>query len=249
MRDGLRLAPAIFRFLGQDVIRTRRIYFSVLLGSVAGVQMLLALRAPEPGLEGLATIHMLTLWIVAAPLCRSWLDEDVRLGYAAFWLQKPLTTFEFYLAWLLALVGWSIVAAATLSLACLPAFASAAGSPWEIAGVLLGTGWIPTLLVVLSFCGSALGARNSGLFAYGVLFAGFATPGFADAVWLGPAYDILELILPPSWAALEAVRLLRAGSVGAALLELQPIVLYTIACASLALLLALNTPVRLSRAE
>jgi len=230
--QALRLAPAIFRFLGQDVIRARRVYFSAVLGSVAGVQTLLAWRAAGPGLEGLATIHMLALWIIAGPLCRSWLDEDVRLGYAAFWLQKPLTTFDFYLAWLLALIGWSIVAAATLSLAGLPAFAIAAGSPWEIAGVLLGSGWIPTLLVVLSFLGSALGARNSGTFAYGVLFAGFALPGFADAVWLG----------------LEVVRLLRAGSVGAATLELWPIMLYTCACASLALLLALNTPARLTRA-
>lgn len=246
--QALRLAPAIFRFLGQDVIRARRVYFSAVLGSVAGVQTLLAWRAAGPGLEGLATIHMLALWIIAGPLCRSWLDEDVRLGYAAFWLQKPLTTFDFYLAWLLALIGWSIVAAATLSLASLPAFAIAAGSPWESAGVLLGAGWIPTLLVVLSFLGSALGARNSGTFAYGVLFAGFALPGFADAVWLGPAYDILGLILPPSWAALEVVRLLRAGSVGAATLELWPIMLYTCACASLALLLALNTPARLTRA-
>lgn len=249
MLEALRLVPALFGFLGQDVVRARRTYFAVVLGVVASVQLLLAIRAPGAGLEGLASIYTVTLWVISAPLCRSWLDEDVRLGYAAFWLQKPLTTLGFYLGRLLALVGWSVVGAAAVSLACLPAFAIAGGPPWETAGVVLSAGWIPTLLAVLSFLGSALGARNSGLFAYGTLFAGFALPGFADALWLGPAYDILEFILPPSWTALEAVRLLRTGAFGAGLATMHPLLLYTLACGLLASLLSLNVPARLTRSE
>ncbi|UCC48146.1 MAG: hypothetical protein JSV41_11840 [Gemmatimonadota bacterium] len=249
MHEALRLVPALFRFLGQDVVRARGTYFAVVLGTVACVQLLLAFHAPGAGLEGLATIYTLTLWVIAAPLCRSWLEEDIRLGYAALWLQQPLTTVGFYLGRLLALVGWSVVSAAAVSLACLPALAIAGGSLWETASMLVGAGWIPTLLVVLSFLGSALGARNSGLFAYGTLFAGFALPGFADALWLGPAYEILEVVFPPCWAAVDAVRLLGAGAVGAGLAALHPLLLYMLACGTLALLLALNVLARLTRSE
>ncbi|NIR31162.1 MAG: hypothetical protein GWN21_17170, partial [Gammaproteobacteria bacterium] len=105
-------------------------------------------------------------------------------------------------------------------------------------------GWIPTLLAVLSFLGSALGARNSGLFAYGTLFAGFALPGFRDAMWLGPAYDILERLLPPTFAALEANTTLREVGSLAALADLRPLLVYAMACGALGLALAVRAPRR-----
>jgi hypothetical protein len=248
MRRALRLAAALFRFTGEEVVRSRRGFYFVLLGALAIAELLLAARRSGDGVEGLGFLFMPGLWMVAAPLCRSWVDEDVRLGYAALWLQKPVRPFDFYLARLVAVMGWSILAAIAVSLAALPGFALA-GDPFGVIELLVGVGWIATLLVVLSFLGSTLGARNGALFAYAMLFAGFGLQGFADAVWLGPAYNILEIILPPATAGLGAVMAIGNRGVMAGIAQLWPVLVYTVACALIGVLLSLNVPSRLTRSE
>ena len=145
-------------------------------------------------------------------------------------------------------MAWSVVASLAIGLASTPAVIGGV-SLMEIARAVVALGWIPTLLVVLGFLGSALGARNSGLFAYGVLFAGFALPGFRDATWLGPAYGVLELVMPPAFSALQASIAFGDGNVLAAVAQLWPLLLYSLVCASLALVLALRVPKRLGRSE
>jgi len=241
------LIPALVQFTGEEVIRNRFKFFALLLSLIAIIEVLLAVRGSASRIEGLGIFFIVGLWVVAGPLCGSWVDEDVRLGYGALWLQKPLKPFDFYLARLVSLVVWANASATAVCLSALPGFA-VAGDVQGLAELTLGAGWIPTLLVVLSFLGSSLGARNGGLFAYAMLFAGFALPGFADAAWLGLGRDVLEIIFPPASAGLAAVTTIRSYGVAAAVAQLLPIVLYTIACAMLGLLLALGVPSRLMRA-
>lgn len=249
LKDVLRslcLVPAVFRFVAEDVIHSRRAYFAAVLAGYALIEFSLSVTAGT--VEGFGSRFILGLLIVSVPFCRSWLDEDVRLGYAALWLQKPVKVFDYYLARILALVAWSVVASLAIGLASMPAVIGGL-SLIEIARAVVALGWIPMLLVVLGFLGSALGARNSGLFAYGVLFAGFALPGFRDATWLGPAYGVLELAMPPAFSALQANIAFRDGSVLAAVGELWPLLLYSVVCAGVALALALRVPKRLAQSE
>jgi len=247
MRRASRLVPALCLFTGEEVIRGRYKFFAALLSAVSIVEILRVVRGPPSQTEGLGAFFIVGLWVVAGPLCRSWMDEDIRLGYAAFWLQKPLKPFDYYLARLVSAVVWSGVSAIAVCLAALPGFV-AAGDFQGLAHLALGAGWIPTLLVVLSFLGSSLGARNGGLFAYAMLLVGFALPGFADAVWLGPGRDVLEVIFPPASAGLLSVNTIRSYGVAAGVAQLLPIALYTFVCAVLGLLLALGVPSRLMRA-
>ncbi len=244
----LRLVPPLFRFVFEDVVRSRHLYFIVLVAALAALELVMATRSEE-GSAGFGPLLMLASLAASAPLCRSWLDEDVRLGYAALWLQKPIRTIDFYLARLLALLGWSLVVMLTLATATLPAVTLGSATLADTLQSIVGMGWIPPLLVVLAFLGSGLGARNSGLFAYGLLFAGFALPGFADALRLGPAYSVLEIVFPPVAAGLAASQLLHDGRCAAALVELWPILGYAAACSLLALALALRVPKRLTRSE
>ncbi len=243
-----RLVPAQFRFVADDVVRSRRAYFATVLGTYSMIELVAAVTAGGGAAEGFGSRFILISLVVSAPLCRPWLSEDVRFGYAALWLQKPVGAFEYYLSRILAVVAWSVVAALAVGLASMPA-AIGVGSFSYIAQTVIALGWIPTTLAVLGFLGSALGARNSGLFAYGALFAGFALPGFRDAIWLGPAYRVLEVVLPPAYSALQAYTALRDDNILAAAAELRPLLLYMLLCAGLALSLATQVPKRLSRAD
>jgi hypothetical protein len=147
----------------------------------------------------------------------------------------------------LAVLGWSVLATIAIGLASMTASIGVL-SLVDVARTVLTLGWIPTTLAVLSFLGSALGARNSGLFAYGVLFAGFALPGFRDAIWLGPSYRVLEVLLPPAYSALQASTAFKDGNLLAGAADLRPLLVYSLVCTGLALALAVSTPKRLARA-
>jgi hypothetical protein len=246
MSHGFRLAPALFRFVADDVVRSRSLYFAGVLGGYFVFELVAAVTATDGSGEGFGTRFILVSLIVAAPLCRPGLNEDVRFGYAALWLQKPLAVLDYYLARILAVVGWCIVATCAIGLASLAA-AIGPVSLIDVGRTVVALGWIPTTLAVLSFLGSALGARNSGLFAYGALFAGFALPGFRDAVWLGPFFRFLEVLLPPAYSALQAHSALKDGHSLAALTHLRPTLVYVLVCAGLALALTGSKAKRLAR--
>lgn len=246
MVQALRLVPALFRFTGEDVIRGRRRFFGLTLVTVGVLELLLGVRAVGGENEGLGVLLMVGLWFVAGPLCRSWVDEDIRMGYAALWLQKPVRPLEFYFARVVALVGWALCAALAVGLSALPGFVLAGGAS-ELAQLVFGAGWIPTILVALSFLGSTLGARNGALFAYATLFAGFALPGLSDSLPVGAAQGALEIVLPPAHAGLTAMASMRDHGVLAGIAHLRPLLVYTVSCVALALALALRVPYRLTQ--
>ncbi len=217
-----RLVPAFFRFIREDVVRSRRVYFAVSLVALALALAMVSARAgSEPG--GFGPLFILGLLIISAPFCRSWLDEDVRLGYAAFWLQKPVTALELYLARLIALVVWSGIAVTAVGLSTLPAVLFTGVSVESVVQVIAGLGWITP--------------------------AGFALPGFRDSLQLGSLYDALEVLFPPTSAGLDVNEALRQGHYGAALRQMRPLLTYALGCAALALALAVQVPNRLTRTE
>lgn len=240
------LFTALFRFVADEVVRSRRAYFAAVLIGYSFFELMVALSAQDGWVEGFGSRFILVCLIVSAPFCRPWLSEDVRFGYAALWFQKPVGAFDYYLARILAVVAWSVVATLAIGLASMPASIGAV-SLIDSARTLVALGWIPTTLAVLAFLGSALGARNSGLFAYGALFAGFALPGFREAIWLGPAYRVLEIALPPALSALEVNAALADGNLPAAAAGLRPLLVYSLVCAALALSLAVRVPKRLAQ--
>ncbi len=246
MVRALQLVPSLFRFTGEDVIRGRRQFFGPVIVCLGILELLAGVRAAGGRSEGLGVLFVLGLWVVAGPLCRSWVDEDVRLGYAAFWLQKPLNPLEFYSARVAALIGWALCAALAVGLASLPGFVLA-GAASELGSLLIGAGWIPVVLIVLSFLGSTLGARNGALFAYAALFAGFALPGLGDALPTGGARSLLQFVLPPADAGLAAISAIRNHGILAGVAQLEPLLVYIIACVILALALAARVPSRLTR--
>jgi hypothetical protein len=244
----LLVAPFV-RYVGENVIRSRRGYLAVVLAALVALQTSVALLGGRSASNGSGPVFLSGLLLITAPLCGSWLDEDVRLGFGAWWLQKPVSVLSFYLARLVAFLTWAVVA----SLAAASASALAellTGQPLlNTLHRLIAFGWIPPLLVILAFLASGLGARNSALFAYGFLFAGFAMPGFADAVWLGAGYGLLKLVFPPVWAALDLSQAFASGDSRQALSDLVPLVGYSSACAALGLSLALRLPVQLARSD
>lgn len=246
MKPSLHLTTTLFRFEGAEVIRARLTYFIVL----TAILVVLGAVVIPTGREGSAAPPLLFIlghWAIAAPLCRSWLDEDVREGYAGLWLQKPISALDFYSARLIALLLWSLVASVIVCLAAGPGYALS-GSLRGVSYLLVGSGWIPPLLAVLSFLGSGLGARAGGVFAFGVLFAAFALRGIADAWRLGPVYELLSLALPPIDAVLDAAPAAQAVGLPSALTGLWPLVVYGLGCAALGLVLSLRVPSRLARA-
>lgn len=243
----IELGAALFAFIGHEVIRARAIFFGSTLLGLATVGVIFALRGSEGLSEGFGVIFMLGLWVLAAPLCRTWLDEDVRLGHGALWLQKPNPAYLFHLARTLALLAWCSLAGLSAATALTPAVLLGGLSPSEVPSLLLGVGWMPALLVLLSQLGGGLGARNGALFAYGMLFAGLALPGLADAVSLGVAQRLLNVVLPPALAGLEALGALRAAGLVAGLAELWDLALYLSAVGVLGLGLSMRTPGRLGR--
>jgi hypothetical protein len=241
-----RLVPALFRFVAEDVVRSRAVYFAGVLGGYSTFELLAAVAGWGGSGDGFGSRFILVSVIVAAPLCRPWLSEDVHFGYAALWLQKPVAPLDYYLARIVAVAGWSAVATIAIGLAALPA-STGRLSLIDVAGAVVALGWIPTTLAVLAFLGSALGARNGGLFAYGALFAGLALPGFADAIGR-PAYRVLEVLLPPAYSGLQANAAWRAGDVLTAAADLRPLLVYILVCSAVALALVVSTPKRLARA-
>ncbi|UCF18783.1 MAG: hypothetical protein JSU87_12690 [Gemmatimonadota bacterium] len=240
--------PAV-RYVGEDVVRGRRVYLVLVLTALATIQSVIALRGDDATSNGSGAAFLVGLLLLSAPLCRSWLEEDVELGLAAWWFQKPIRPFDLYVTRLCALLIWSLLLALAVTLASTPG-ALISGRP--LAGAirhLLGLGWIPPLLVVLSFLGSGLGARNSALFAYGLLLAGFAVPGFADAVWLGQGYEVVKLLCPPAWAALAASEALAAGDLRLALASLRPVACYTLVGVLLGVGLASRVTSQLGRQD
>ncbi|NIN72452.1 MAG: hypothetical protein GTO46_11155 [Gemmatimonadetes bacterium] len=247
LSKALRLVPALFRFVAGDVVRSRSVYFAGVLAGYFTFELVAAVVLTGGSGSGFGSRFILVSLIVSAPLCRPWLNEDIRLGYAALWLQKPVAVFDYYFARILAVFGWCVVGTIAIGLASLPASIGTA-SLIDVGRAVVTLGWIPTTLAVLSFLGAGLGARNSGLFAYGALFAGFALPGFRDAVWLGPLYWVLKVLLPPAHSALQANTSFGDGNFLAAAADLQPLLVYILACSCLALALGGSTAKRLARA-
>lgn len=249
MRDVARLFPALVRFVAEETVRSRRIFLAGALVANLVLQsaLVIAGSGQTAGVSG--PIMMIGLWVIAAPFCRAWGEDDVRLGYAAFWLQKPIKVWSFYLARLLAVVSCAVAATLAVFLSMVPiAVLSPLPLP-ELTRLLIGIGWMPAFLVVLSFLGSGLGARNGSLFAYAILLAGLALPGFADSFELGPLLIVFEIGLPPAHAGLDAIRAVRDVGLGAGLSRLWPLVAYGIACSALGLALAARMPARLCRSD
>ncbi len=243
MIGSLRLIPALFRFEGAEIIRGRSRYLIACLVFLA-LFGIVAAALGRHGSEAPPLIFILGHWAIAAPLCRSWLEEDVRQGYAGLWLQKPVTPLGFYASRLIALLLWSLIASVAVCLVAVPGYALT-GSLWQVEYLLAGSGWIPPLLVVLSFLGSGLG--SGGLFAYGVLFAAFALRGLADSMKLGAVYELVSFALPPIGGVLDTAATARAFGVLPALRGLWPLLVYGLVCVALGLWLSLRVPSRLAR--
>ena len=249
MSQSVLLVAPFVRYVGENVVRNRRGYLTVVLVATAALLILAALRGGDSMSNGSGPIFLGGLLLVAAPLCGSWLDEDVRLGLGAWWLQKPVSVFSYYVVRLIAFLTWAV--AASLAVASVSALAELVTGqpPVDTLDRLIGFGWVPPVLVILAFLGSGLGARNSALFAYGFLFAGFAMQGFADAVWLGAGNGLLELIFPPVWTALHLSQALASGDLRQALSDFIPLATYSGACAGLGLSLTLRLPAQLARSD
>ena len=241
-----RLVPALLRFIWAEAFRCRIRYLTVTVVAIASLQITLV--AASSG-RSAGPIFMIGLWMLSAPLCRAWLDADVRRGYAAFWLQKPVAPWVFYLARLAALVVWSLAVTLAVLIATLPAVILPALSAVDLAELTMGTGWMSPLLVVLSFLGSAIGAGNSALFAFALLFGGLAFPGLSDVVGLGRLEGIVRFVLPPATSGLDAMRTMGEIGTAAGLIRLWPLVAYGMACAALSLMAATRIPGRLGRVQ
>ncbi len=242
----LALVPPLFRYVGEEVIRSRIVFIASALAGIAFVLVALAVQSGDTQ-EGQGVVLLIGLLIISGPFCRSWLDDDVRLGYGALWLQKPVRPFDLYGARLVGLVGWSSLP--TLAIGVFFVLAAAIGGK-SLSGACISVAslaWVPAMLIVLNFLGSGLGAKNSGLFAYGMLFAGFALPGFVEAAGLDPLYGFLKALCPPAVTTLRIQSQLRQGEVVAGLIEFRPILTYMAVCAGLGLVTATRVPWRLTR--
>lgn len=241
-----RLVPALLRFVWEEAVRSRIRYLTVTVLAIASLQITLA--AASSG-RSAGPVFMIGLWALSAPLCRAWLDADVRQGYAAFWLQKPVAPSIYYLARLVALVVWSLAVTLAVLIATLPAVILPSLGAVDLAELTLGAGWMPPLLVVLSYLGSAIGAGNAALFAFALLFGGLAFPGLSDVVGLGRLESVVQFVLPPATTGLDALRAMREVGMAAAVIRLWPLAAYSIACALLSLAAATRIPTRLGRVQ
>ncbi|MEE9246211.1 MAG: hypothetical protein V3U63_08420 [Gemmatimonadota bacterium] len=245
--DAIRLIPAALRYTAADVIRFRRRFASAVLITLAVAQAAAAPRFQDGAEEfsAFGPMFLLALWFISAPLCRSWVDEDVRFGYGALWLQKPLRPADLYLSRLVALVAWASIATLSVAVTSLPAVVIGSVPLSEFGATIVSFGWIPILLVVLSFTGSAAGARSGGLFAYAMLFGGFAFDGFRSALPLGALEGALRRLFPPGQLSVDIGRSLQDGRVGDALAQMAPLAAYATICAAVGLVLAQRIPARL----
>jgi len=241
-----RLLPALMRLVWEEVLRSRRAYLTVTILLISATQVTVTLAGSG---RAFGPIFVIGLWALSFPLCRSWVEADVRQGYAAFWLQKPVAPSVFYLARLLALVVWSMAVTLAVVIAALPAMMFPGLGARDLVDLTLGTGWMPGLLVVLSFLGSTIGAGNSALFAFALLLGGLAFPGLSDVVGFGRLEEVVRLVLPPATTGLDAMEAVREAGIAAALVRLWPLVVYALVCVALILLAVRRVPVRLGRAS
>ena len=139
----------------------------------------------------------------------------------------------------------SLVVTGTLGLA-----ASLGGASVSlIVDLALAVGWLPVLLVVLAFLGSALGVRNAALFAYGLFLAAGGLRGLSDSLQTGLLLDILKRILPPYDIVVAVLMTMAVHGRAAALPMLRRMMVYIAVCATLGLLMALTVPRRLAGQE
>jgi hypothetical protein len=241
-----RLVFALLRFVWEESLRSRMRYVAVTFLAISSAQVTLAAAASA---RACGPIFIIGLWALSLPLCRPWVEADARQGYAAFWLQKPVAPSVFYLARLMAVIVWSMAVTLAVLIATLPATILPTLRAVDLAELALGTGWMPPLLIVMSFLGSAIGAGNAALFAFALLLGGLAFPGLSDVVGLGRLEEVVQLVLPPATTGLDAMRTLRETGIVAAALRLWPLVAYGVACAALGLLAARRMPARLGRAR
>jgi len=246
----LRLFPHMLRFVARESLRPRR---ALLIGpavAVAVLEVSLAWRQAAESRSAGAFL-MIGLLLASAPLCRSWPQEDVRLGYGAFWIQKPISPTEFYLSRLLAATVLGMAIGAALGIAVLPALALGPTPLRSLVGLLLLAVPVPPLLVALSLLGAGLGARNGALFAYLVLFLGFWLRAFLGTLGADRqlVLRLVQPLLPPMHRLLDANQALAGAGVRAALEAAWPAAVYWVAVAVLAVLLTRRVPYRLGRAE
>ena len=239
-----RLVPALMWLVWEEAVRSRRTYLTVTLCLISAMEVTLA--AANSG-RASGPIFIIGLWALSVPLCRAWVEVDVRQGYAAFWLQKPIAPSVFYLSRLLALTVWSMAVTLAVMMAALPATMFPGLGARDLVELTLGTGWMPGLLVLLSFLGSAIGVGNSALFAFALLLGGLAFPGLSDVVDFGRLEGVVRTALPPATTGLEAMRTLRQAGMAAAVTRLWPLVAYAVVCVSLVLLTVRRIPARLGR--
>jgi hypothetical protein len=247
MRRTVGLLGAWMRYTAEEIVRGRRRYFVGVLGVMGATGAWVAWGAAGGGTR--AGLLSLGFWVVGAPFCGSWIEEDVRLAHAGWWLQKPVGTFQLYLARLVSVAAWAAAASLAVWAATLPGLLAAEGLSGAV-GTLLAMGWVPVMLVALSTLGSGLGARNGALFAYGVLFASLGVGVLLDTNMLHPrAYGVLSRVLPPVYTGFDAAAAYRGEGLIAGLAALGPVFAYTTVAAGLGLLLALRVPGRLGRSE
>lgn len=236
------------RFVLRESLRPRSTVVAGTFFAVAVLETLVVLQS-DGGVAITGTFMLVGLLVISSPLCRSWVDEDVRLGYGAFWLQKRVSVIRFYLVRLLAAAVLALGLGVMIVFSTAPALILGSSLGEKLGELLIIGSAVPVLLVFLSFLGSSGGVRNSGLFAYVLLFAGLwigvsltgDPPGGARLV------QRLEPFLPPVRSLLEAGERLRRDGPIAALASLGPVAVYLLATGGLGLLFALRTPARLSR--
>lgn len=249
MTDGwARSALVMFRFIAWDTVRSRRLYLASVWAAITVLSLMMALRSGSSALQGVGFLFVTGLWALSAPFCRSWIDIDTRGGQASLWLQRPIGVAELYSGRMVALLAWALLINFAVTLAVTPAIVVSSIPNHELLDLPLAFGWLPVLLVSLSFAGSALGARNSALFAYGMVACGFAVPALEQVVQSNEALlGVLRLILPPVEGTLSVMQLLDHGQRGRAVVELWPMLVYSGSCGVLGVLLALGVPLRLAR--
>lgn len=240
----------MFRFMAWETVRSRRVYLASVWLAVAVLSLIAGLRSGSGSLQGVGFLFVTGSWALSAPFCRSWIDIDTRGGQASLWLQRPVGVAELYSGRMVALVAWALLISLAVGLAVAPAIVVSAIPNHELIDLPLAFGWLPVLLVSLSFAGSALGARNSALFAYGMVACGFALPALEQALQSNEVLlGVLSLILPPVKGTLSVMQLVDRGLRAQAVVELWPLLVYSASCGVLGVLLALGVPARLARSR
>lgn len=245
-----RNALVMFRFMAWETVRSSRVYLASVWMALTLLSLIVGLRAGSSALQGVGFLFVTGLWALSAPFCRSWIDIDTRGGQASLWLQRPVGVGELYSGRMTAIATWALLISIAVTLAVAPAIVLSAIPTHELIDLPLAFGWLPVLLVSLSFAGSAMGARNSALFAYGMVACGFALPALEQTLQSSEVLvGALGLVLPPVKGTISVLQLLDRGLRGQAMAELWPLLVYSGSCGVLGVLLALRVPGRLARSR